>query len=244
MALATSSAASAKTRRSGTYSGSGGLADLLLQKSLTNPGNRTERARRLSWPRMPNNKQRAMFQSVKLTHRHFPRMRYRCPSCRETHEGFPALAYELPDAIFALSTDERQARAVMSSDLCILDDARYFIRCVLAVPVQDYDEDFEYGPWVELSAEDFGRYSVWFNLGVSPGWHAADGRIANAFPASAETTLGLACRIELPDADDQRPSVRVCDEAHPIHDEQNQGMPVKRATELVAHLKGFVLIVD
>lgn len=185
-----------------------------------------------------------MFQSVKLTQRHFPRMRYRCPSCREIHEGFPALAYELPDVIFALSEEERQARAVVSSDLCILDDERYFIRCVLVVPVNGYEEEFDYGPWVEISAADFGRYGVWFNLGTSPGWHAIAGRLANAFPASETTTLNLACRVFLPDEDDKRPTVTVTDEGHPLHGEQVQGMSVTRATELISNLKGFVLIVD
>lgn len=184
-----------------------------------------------------------MFQSVEITQEQIPRMRYRCPSCSEIHQGFPALAYGLPDAIFALPPQEQDRRAIVSSDLCILDDERYFIRCVLVASVNGYAEDFEYGPWVEVSAEDFSRYSVWFNLGVSPGWHEIEGRIANAFPACETTTLGLACRVVLPEEDDRRPLVEVSDTTHPLHDEQRDGMAVTRATELIAHLKGFVLIV-
>lgn len=183
-----------------------------------------------------------MFQSVKLSEPHFPRMRYRCPSCTETHEGFPALAYSLPDPIYHLTEEEREARAVISTDLCILDDARYFIRCVLSVPVEGYVEDFEYGPWVEVSGDDFSRYSVWFNLGVSPGWRTIKGRIANAFPEMDTTTLGLTCTVILPDDDDQRPQVEVNDATHLLFDEQHNGMKLVRVTKLVAHLKGFVLI--
>jgi len=183
-----------------------------------------------------------MFQSVKISEQQIPRMRYRCPSCTETHEGFPALAYSLPDPIFHLTPEEREARTVVSTDLCILDDARYFIRCVLSVPVEGYVEDFEYGPWVEVGADDFSRYSVWFNLGVSPGWQSVKGRIANAFPEMEQTTLGLECTVILPDDDDQRPLVQVHDIGHPLYDEQLNGMQLVRVTELVAHLKGFVLI--
>ena len=183
-----------------------------------------------------------MFQSVKISEQQIPRMRYRCPSCTETHEGFPALAYSLPDPIFHLTPEEREARTVVSTDLCILDDARYFIRCVLSVPVEGYVEDFEYGPWVEVGADDFSRYSVWFNLGVSPGWQSVKGRIANAFPEMDQTTLGLECTVILPDDDDQRPFVQVHDIGHPLYDEQLNGMQLVRVTELVAHLKGFVLI--
>lgn len=185
-----------------------------------------------------------MLQSLRVSPRQIPRMRYRCPSCPQTHHGFPALAYNLPDAIFMLSAEERERSAVISSDLCILNDERYFIRCVLAVAVLGYEDEFEYGPWVEINAEDFSRYSVWFNLGVSPGWRSISGRIANALAGNRPTTLEIRCRVILPDDDESRPFVQVSEESHPLFDEQTHGMPITRATELVAHLKGYVLIVD
>ena len=57
-----------------------------------------------------------------------------------------------------------------------------------------------------------------------------------------QTTLGLECTVILPDDDDQRPFVQVHDIGHPLYDEQLNGMQLVRVTELVAHLKGFVLI--
>lgn len=185
-----------------------------------------------------------MFQLLEITPRHVPRMRYRCPSCTEIHHGFPALAYSLPEAIFQLSAEEKVGRAVVSSDLCILDDEHYFIRCVLPVSVNGYEEEFEYGPWVEVNAEDFSRYSVWFNLGVSPGWRSIEGRLANALPASTTSTLGIRCKVVLPDDEDNRPFVQISETAHPLYDEQAHGMPITRATQLIGQLKGYVLIVD
>lgn len=185
-----------------------------------------------------------MLKVVQKSDRHAPRMRYRCPNCAEIHAGFPALAYQLPDAIFALSEKERVQRAIISSDLCILDDKHYFVRCVLGLDVKGYDEQLEFGPWVEICHKAFSRYSIWFNLAASPGWTWVDGRIANAFPSNTSSTLGVNCRVVLPDCEDERPSVKVMDASHPLFHEQAAGIDIKRAAELVGSLKGYMLILD
>ena len=181
---------------------------------------------------------------LQSSERHAPRMRYRCPACSEIHQGFPALAYQLPDPIYALTADERDARAIISSDLCILDDRRHFVRCVLSVDVNGYDEQLEFGPWVEIDRNAFSRYSVWFNLAASPGWSQVKGKLANAFPAQEQTTLGLSCCLILPDTDDERPTVKIMDPKHPLFDDQAAGISIARATELVSSLKGYMLILD
>jgi hypothetical protein len=186
-----------------------------------------------------------MFKALKRASGHkAPRVRYRCPSCAEKHEGFPALAYALPDVIFALPVAERDARAVVSSDLCILDDNRFFIRCVMAVPVLDCADAIEYGPWVEVDARDFGRYAVHFNGGGHPAWAAAEGVLANAFPASSQTTLGLSCMIRADKDASQRPGVEILDASHAIHAEQLNGIALPRAMEIVSQMKGYLLLVD
>jgi hypothetical protein len=174
-----------------------------------------------------------------------PRIRHRCPSCTEKHAGFPAIAYSLPDVVFALSRDERNQRAVTSSDLCVLDDERFFIRAVLQVPVADQAVGVEYGPWVEVSSTDFCRYAVGFNGAGHAGWFTAAGTLANAFPASESSTLGLACRVVAPDDEPKsRPRVKVQDEAHPLYADQANGISLSRATQTVSHMKGFMLLID
>ncbi len=173
-----------------------------------------------------------------------PRIRYRCPSCARKHDGLPALAYGRPDAIFNLGTDEQKARAVTASDLCILDDERYFVRCVLQIGVAGSESSFEYGPWVEVDVRTFSRYAIHCNTGQDPGWKVADGRLANAFPANTEGTLGVACRIRLSEEPRQRPTVEITDKQHPLFREQRDGISMARAIEIVSHMKGFVLLVD
>jgi hypothetical protein len=150
----------------------------------------------------------------------------------------------MPDVIFALPVAERDARAVVSSDLCILDDERYFIRCVMTVPVLDCDDTIDYGPWVEIESQDFGRYAVHFNGGGHPSWVAAEGYLANAFPAHAHTTLGLNCMVRVASDKSQRPTVEILDDSHPLQAEQVTGVPLPRALEIVGQMKGYLLLVD
>ena len=98
------------------------------------------------------------------------RLRYRCPACAEKHEGFPAMSCALPDAIADIGEEEAASRAVLSSDLCILDSRRYFIRCTLHVAVHEYEDGFEFGPWVEVAQRDFSGYAVNCAYGSPPGW--------------------------------------------------------------------------
>jgi hypothetical protein len=185
-----------------------------------------------------------MTTALRQTAHKLPRIRYRCPSCTDKHEGFPALAYAMPDAIFALPVAERDARAVVSGDLCIIDDKRFFIRCVMAVPVLECDQTIEYGPWVEVASRDFSRYAVHFNGGGHPAWAAAEGNLANAFPASAQSTLGLSCMIRAANDPSKRPNVEILDHTHAIQGEQLSGVSLPRAMEIVGQMKGYLLLVD
>lgn len=178
------------------------------------------------------------------TTRKIPRIRFRCPSCTDKHDGFPALAYAMPDVIFALPVAEREARAVISSDLCVLDDVQYFVRCVMVVPVQACGDTIEYGPWVEVDGRDFSRYAVHFNGGGHPAWTAAEGVLANAFPANSQTTLGLSCLIRSSADPSQRPGVEILDHGHALHAEQLNGIALPRAMEIVSQMKGYLLLVD
>jgi hypothetical protein len=38
----------------------------------------------------------------------------------------------------------------------------------------------DYGPWVEVSAQDFARYAMNFYDGIDPGWREISGKIAIA----------------------------------------------------------------
>jgi hypothetical protein len=172
-----------------------------------------------------------------------PRLRYRCPDCRDVHDGLPDLCFALPDAIFVLEAEERQTRALVSSDLCVLDDTRYFIRCVLEVAVADHTDVFAYGLWAEVAGRDFNRYAVYYNTDVPQNHSSFEGLLANRLPLTEET-LGLACSIALSSEEGLRPSLRVTDALHTLHEEQETGVTLSRALALVGTMRGFVTIID
>ena len=172
-----------------------------------------------------------------------PRLRYRCPDCRDIHDGLPDLCFALPDAIFDLDAETRQSRALVSSDLCVLDDNRFFIRCVLEVAIASHSDIFAYGIWAEVPMRDFNRYAVYYNTDAPANLLTFNGRIGNRLPLTTET-LGLACSITLSNEEGLRPALRVLDAAHTLHDEQENGIQLNRALALVGTMRGFVTIID
>lgn len=171
------------------------------------------------------------------------RLRYRCPDCRDIHDGLPDLCFSLPDSIFELDEDARTVRALISSDLCVLDDQRFFMRCVLEVAISGHADLFAYGLWAEVSSRDFTRYAVYYNTDAPPQLSTFGGQIANRLPLTEES-LGLACLVHLSNEEATRPAIAVVDEQHALHAEQTEGIALDRALALVGTMRGFVTIID
>jgi hypothetical protein len=69
-----------------------------------------------------------------------------CRTCGQTHEGVPlSFAADFPDMYANMSEPDRSARALISSDQCIVDEASFFIRGCLEIPVRDTGEVFIWG---------------------------------------------------------------------------------------------------
>ena len=106
----------------------------------------------------------------------------KCPCCGQEVVTYQMdLAFALPDAIFALPEDHRAVRAKTHTDLCSLDDSRYFIRVVVYVPVRQFGTDFGWGVWVEVSRDAFFRYREIYEDDASEEPTAA-GILANVPP--------------------------------------------------------------
>src|SRR6185295_6135944 len=117
-------------------------------------------------------------------------------TCGEEHDEWPPdRAFGLPYEIYALSADERAARAKTSDDFCVLDEDRWFIRTVLSIPLRGRADRWGVGLWVEISEADCGRYYRLFNVDASrePGF---PGRIANAV-ATFDDSLGASVHVQL-----------------------------------------------
>lgn len=181
--------------------------------------------------------------SVAMPTRKLPKFRFRCPASSRKYEDVPAIVYEMPDAIFSLSADERDGRADVSSELCTLDAERYFVRCVLRLPiVESPQRTFDFGPWVEVSAADFARYAV--HIQSSPRrLSTLPGQLANELPLFPRS-LGIPVCFAYGRQAHDRPAITVIDADHLLAREQRSGISIDRVVDLVSTMKGFVMLVE
>ena len=160
--------------------------------------------------------------------------RFTCACCGKEIVGIPDIAFQWPHAYEVLSEEDRVARALIGSDLCVIDGRDYFIRAVCMIPVRGGDRQFGWGVWVSLSGENFGRYSGSFDdsdqskLGPMFGW------FSNLLPGYPDT-LSLKTSVE-PQDNNQRPLVWISDEHadHPLYREQTQGIGLEDLSRLYA----------
>lgn len=155
-----------------------------------------------------------------------------CGTCGELHEGLPTdRAWKLPDEVWALSEDEREARAKWTDDLCQLDE-RYFIRCVLKVPFRELEGYYGWGVWAEVAEKDFRRYLKLYSEDAS-GEPPVPGTLANAITQYG-AAVGLPVSVQLGNAT-SRPNLHVpLSTGHMLAVEQAAGMSNARYHDILA----------
>jgi len=84
--------------------------------------------------------------------------RFQCSRCNQWHEGLPSPGWECPIEYMDIPPHERNHRAELTSDTCIIDGKWFFVRVCLEVPIRDYDEPFTYGVWVSVSQASFAQF--------------------------------------------------------------------------------------
>jgi hypothetical protein len=166
---------------------------------------------------------------------------WRCATCDEEHDEPPRdFGAGMPDEVFALETSERERRAKVDSDRCVLDGSRWFVRCVLDIPTPDHvDEDGDarvsLGLWAEIAGRDFEPITTF-------GEHGEDaekaerpvcrGRVANAVRGVPDL-MGLEVLVR-PTSAKLRPKLHVVDESATLARWQAAGIPWDEWMRIVA----------
>src|SRR5882724_3122574 len=115
-------------------------------------------------------------------------MSFRCRSCDEIHDGLPDVGWQKPDPLFGVPEEERDSRVQLTEDTCIIDDAEFFIRGVIEIPINGEAESFGLGVWVSQKRENFFKYVENFDsdsIGPFFGW------LSNSIPYYEEDTFCL-----------------------------------------------------
>ena len=156
-----------------------------------------------------------------------------CPTCGEEHEGLPTdRGFKQPDVVFSLSYLDEYARARINSDLCTLDESRFFLRGVLHLPFSEKSGSFGWGLWTEVSKETHDLYVQYFDEDGSEV-PRQEGEIANHIPIYDPSLLGQIVEIQFGNPKD-RPFIYLaagCD--HPIAADLRQGVSNARQHEFV-----------
>jgi hypothetical protein len=159
---------------------------------------------------------------------------YRCSTCGQVHVGLPlSFAAEFPDQYAKMTREERDARAVIGSDQCIIDQQWFFIRGCLEIPIVDSDEVFLWGLWASVRQEVFDEISeCWELAGRERSRGPFKGRLVNSLAEYPET-FNLKMRIVLQPVG-ARPLFVVEEADHPLAIEQSSGITRERALAMSA----------
>jgi len=139
-----------------------------------------------------------------------------------------------------MSEPERDARALISSDQCIVDETWFFIRGCLEIPVLDSTEVFIWGLWASVKEDVFNEMSEsWEEEGRETRRGPFKARLANSLSVYPET-LNLKLRIAIQPVA-TRPLFILEDEEHPLTKAQQCGISRLEAMELsstLLHIQG------
>ena len=160
---------------------------------------------------------------------------FRCPSSSKLHKGLPDLVNDAPGPFYGVPEAERERRCVLHSDFCIIDDAQYYIRCVLEIPIQGEAHDrLGWGIWCQVDARDFEAYGETFAQDRQSHLGPFYGVLANTLTGYPET-MGLPCRIILKDGG-LRPLIELEPGNHPLIAHQRQGITLKQAISFASRV--------
>lgn len=160
-----------------------------------------------------------------------------CSRCDRLHDDLPlALAAGVPEPCLEVPEGERDRRVVLGDEVCALDDARFFVRGNLALPIRD-DADarsFVWTLWVELDRARYKRAkALWLRARRErePPYPAT---LATALPGYP-STVGLPARL-LPAPVGLRFAVALDEGAHPLVRAQQSGVSMAAVQSLAEAL--------
>ena len=153
-----------------------------------------------------------------------------CSSCGTMHAGLPqSFAADFPDRYANLSRDERELRATISSDQCLIDHEEFYIRGCLEIPVLGCEEPFLWGLWARVKEDIYDEIAAnWQVAGREKTTGPYKGRLANALSIYPET-LNLRVEIKMQPVG-VRPTFMVEEESE-IGREQQLGISRGKASE-------------
>jgi hypothetical protein len=159
-------------------------------------------------------------------------MSFICTTCGKPHTELPDLGTDKPDTWWSVPEAEREHRIVLTSDTCVIDQANYYIRGVLLIPIHDHPNAFGFGVWVSQKRENFERYLANFDsadIGPFFGWLCSR---VGYFGEDDRYPLKTMVHFR---GNGSRPIVQLEPDDHPLAVAQREGISLAKAWEIVHH---------
>ena len=157
--------------------------------------------------------------------------RFKCLSCDKWHEGLPDIGYDQPHYTKDIAGPERGRRVFLTTDLCVLDNEFFFVRCLLSLRIRSSDDDFKWGIWSSLNKTNFLRYQASYDDDMSD-WEPMFGYLSNRLPDYPET-LALKLSVQT-GTKGARPEVRLEPTDHPLAIDQRDGIAFAKLLEIAS----------
>jgi hypothetical protein len=157
-------------------------------------------------------------------------MHYRCATSGQLHDGLPDIGSAYPFIYLEIPENERQRRAQLTDDTCVIDDHDFLIRGVLEIPIHDRAERFGIGVWVSQKRENFLAYvndPDSTEIGPFFGW------LCTRIEYYSAETLALKAMAHFP-GHGLRPFIELAPTDHPLAVDQREGITLDKAWE-IAH---------
>lgn len=156
-------------------------------------------------------------------------MQSTCSICGKEHTELPHIGSAAPFHWADKLIDD--PNSLLTTDLCIIEGLDFFVHGVIEIPVHDYEHEFGWGVWVSHKKENFETYRARFDtaeIGPFFGW------LCTAIDYYPEPTLHLKTMAHYR-GDGLRPRIILDESEHPLYRQQQDGISLSQAWEIVHH---------
>jgi hypothetical protein len=164
-------------------------------------------------------------------------MNFVCSICGKKHHGLPFdIGFGKPGADFSVPARQRDSRCGLSSDTCVIDGRKFFIRGCLYVLVRGARRSFGLGFWAEVSGRTFKRYLELYDAdGSSERPYPGRLSVEDGTHESYEGLEGLRVSVQF-GRPDKRPIFTLRPSRHLLYREQRDGITPHRHHEILEPL--------
>jgi hypothetical protein len=156
-----------------------------------------------------------------------------CSCCGRSFDTLPMnYGFAAPRNWLALSEAERTARALLTEDICTIDDAEYYVRGCLEIPVSGGSESLVWGVWVSVSEESFRDIMARWDAPIAHdepprfGWLCS---WVKGYPEPQEIRCSVFLR-----SGNLRPRIVLQPGDYPLAVEQRDGITLERVKQIAA----------